>query len=300
MKQHVVLVALLLFMISSNVLFSQVTKKANTNEKAKLAFSSTITGEEGWQIHRKAYKFQLEAQGYSTAEIKKKLLSLDKLKVAFINNSEILQRKLLELQNKIAVLEDQQTTKQKERMESLKQLAQKQELKAMELIKQVSRLQVQASVQKNREEALYEKAKTLSKQAATLKLYSEENWIKAKNLQGKFETIFSKNLALNGESKKVETFTFNIVKNKMIHLNIRGALETGYALIEVRNPQGEQKGQLILDNSRQTDKSKLVNVSGSLNKYFVTDVVGEWRIVVSSTLPLGKIKFSIVQYELHN
>jgi len=298
-----------LTLISSHFLVGQDTNKLPVSKNDEILIQHTISNEEGWEIHKAAFKLQLEAKGYSINEIKTKMAEYEKQQKAFVEITSKLQQRFNALQIEMNGV-DQQITVQKDRIASLKEIALKQEQTAEELFKEVRWLEVHASEQAHREIELLTKAKAIKEQAEAIKLLSEENWLKAENWKGNFRTLFTKKLVLNNNTnagsgdfkhvKVLERFVFKVEKNEMIHISIQGELDEGYVLIQVWNPQRDKKGQLILGNLKQLDATKSATVTGAFNNSVLTDIVGEWQITIMATKPKGQLNMSVVQFDSDN
>lgn len=157
MRKSAVLLSILF--ICNGFLFCQVTNSSVGGNYIYPQFYDSFSAEESWQIHKKAYLKQLNAEGLTADEIEKKLIIYENQKKEFIEKMEE-QRKQADIQ--------------RQKAEEQRRQAEVQRKQAEELRKKAGVLRVEAEEQRKQADIQRKEAEKLRKEADVLRKEAEE------------------------------------------------------------------------------------------------------------------------------
>ena len=188
MKKRAIL-SFFILSISSQFMFSQVSIDSLKSNYIYPSFYSYFSAEESWEIHKEAYRKQLEAKGLLTKEIEKKLLEYEEQKEELakkikqqrqqaeeqrkkadeLRQLATMQRQEAEGQRKQAITLRQKAEEQRRLADQLRHEAEKradaQRQEAEKLRKQANELRQLATLQRQEAEKQREQANTLIQKA---------------------------------------------------------------------------------------------------------------------------------------
>ncbi len=284
MKKRAML-SLLGLIISSSFVFSQVSKDTLGNNFIYPQFYGYFSAEESWQIHKDAFKRQLESEGLTIKEIEKKLIEYEGKKEELIEKIKQ-QRKQADIQRRKADEQRKQADIQRQ--------------KADEQRKQADILRQKADEQRKLAEIQRQKADEQIKQADILRQKADEQRKRAEEWRNSFEKLFSENYVFSPEKSQTKSVTIKVDKKNTLFFSIRGYVNSGNTLIEILDPDGKKEGELSLEHTNKLDlgkDDKLSNsTSGSLNKTITNPEIGDWSIRISPKDSKGNVNISVAQY----
>ena len=292
-------------LITSSFVFCQVSKDTlKENPVFPQFFYGNISAEENWQIHKEAYKRQLETKGLSENEIEKRMQEYEKQKAEFIIQYEE-QRKLAEKQRQLAEIQRQKANEQqklaetqRQEAETQRQLADIQREKANEQRKQAEIQRKEANKQRELAEIQRKNAEEQRELAEIQRLKAEEQRRIAEEYRKSIKELLNKNIGLTSENSKAGIINLKINNDGALFFNINGYLNSGNVLVEIINPSGKKEGELSLEYSKgnTSGNSFTTNSSGSLNKTVNKPESGEWKIKIIPKNAKGSVNILVAQY----
>ena len=293
MKSRAILL-LLGLIISSSSVFSQVSKDTLRVDYIYPQFHGYFSPEESWQIHKEAYKKQLEAKGLSDNEINKKMQEYEKQKEEFI------EKIIAEKQRQLAEIQRQQADEQRKQADVQRQEAEKQRQLAEIQRQQADELMNQADVQRQEAEKQRQKADEQRKEAETQRKIADEQRKIVEEWRNSIKNLLNENFTMSGEDSKIKSVKIKITNKNALFFNINGDINSGNVLIEILNPNGKKEGELSLEHRKvSTPKTETMlsgNTSGSLNKTINSPEIGDWLVKITPEKSNGNINISVAQY----
>jgi hypothetical protein len=264
MKNRAVLL-LIGLMISCSFVSGQESRDTLRKDSVYPRFYDSFSAEESWQIHKEAYKKQLEAKGLSGDEISKKMDEYDKRKAEFIDRM-IEQRKLAEEQRQLAEVQRQKAAEQRK----------------------------EAEVQR-------QKAYEVRKEAEAQRKKAEEERRIAQERRNCIHHLLSENFTITAKESEPKVVKINVTEISTLFFNLNGEISSGTVMIEIFNPRGKKEGELSLErlykSSPRTESGSSGTSSGSLSKTINSPETGEWSVKITPEKSDCHVNISVAQYE---
>ena len=313
MKRNKILLIILL--ASSNFMLSQVAQDSlGVNYVyAPNHFNDSFSAEESWEIHRAAYIKQLKSKGLTDDEIKRSMVAYEKDKEEFIarvNEQHRLaaierkkaaeRRALAEIERKKAAEQRRLAAIQRQKADELRKLADIERKKADEQ-REEDAVQRAKDAEKRAKDAL-ERAADASHRAkdAIQRIKAEEQRMMTQEWRKNAENILIKNIKLSNQYSSSKPIFFKVTSTRTLRIGIRAHISSGYALIELYNPEGIKEGELSLEfkskSGSNEEKEGVEYTSGALDKTILSPEAGEWQIKISSQKSEGTVAMSVAQY----
>ena len=284
MKKSAMLFLFIAF-LNGCFLFGQVPKDTLKEDNVYPQFYGYFSAEESWQLHKEAYKKQMEAQGISEKEIKKRMLEYEKQKeeaLERIKKQKSLaekQRQLAEVQRQEAEIQRKEAAVQRQKAAILRQKAQEQR-KLADQQRQLAEAQ--------------RKLAAVQRQKAFEQRKLAEEWRKS------IKKIHRENITFSKNKSEVASIPIEVNKKNTLFFNINGSISSGNMIIEIFNPNGKKEGELSLEHRKKSTSQTGVkysdNTSGSLNKTINSPEIGDWLVKITAEKAESNVNISVAQY----
>ena len=298
MKNRAILLILGL-LLSSSFAFGQASKDTLPKDSIYPQFNGYFSAEQSWQIHKEAYRKQLEAKGLSGKEINQKMQEYDKRKAELIEKIKE-QQKLAEKQRQLAEMQRQKAEEQRKQAEAQRLEAEKQRQMSAEQRKQAGIEREKASEQRKLAEIERQKAGEQRKEADAQRKIAEEQRKIAEEWRKNVKSLLDENIMLSDKDSKATSVKLKVTQRNPLFFNVDGEINSGNVLIEIFNPKGQKEGELSLEHHKastpQIGARLSGNTSGSLNKTINSPETGDWIVKITPEKSNGNINISVAQY----
>ncbi|UOB18478.1 hypothetical protein [Abyssalbus ytuae] len=278
--------------VYSSLACSQVVKDSLQAHHIYPRFNGYFSVEESWQIHKEAYKKQLEAKGLTEQEISQKMKEYEKQKEEVIEKIKQ-QRRVAEKQRQLADI-------QRQKADSLRKMAAAQRLEHDKQRQKADALRKMADTQRQQAEKQRQQAEVMRREAEAQRKIAEEKRKIEEEWRKSIKVLLGENVPLVVKDTGVKPLKINVSKRSTLFFNIYGNINSGRVLIEVFNPNGQKEAELALDHHKETvpqPKTRLSdNTSGSLSKTINSPKTGAWIVKISPQKCRGTINISVAQY----
>ena len=314
-------------MIGGGFVSGQVPKDTLRNDSVYPRFHDSFSADESWQIHKEAYRKQLEARGLSGDEINKRMEEYEKRKEEFIERM-IEQRKQAEQQRQLAEIQRQKAYEQRKEAEVQRQRsdeqrkaaevqrqgAEKMRLEAGKIRKQgeierekAGEQRQQAGIQREKAEEQRRAAETQRQRAEEQRKEAEAQREKAKEerrvaeeLRNSIHTLLSENFTISGKDSEPIVVRINVTNRSSLFFNLNGEISSGTVMMEILNPEGKKRGEFSLEHLKGSSVPPGTvysgTSSGSMNKVFNSPETGEWSVKITPEKSDCQINISVAQY----